>query len=332
MVSMENVLKRPRKRRTIELPAIRIAFGVAVFLLSAGLFGLFSLNLAIKRGEKVTVSNVVNKSVVDALDILSERDLELRKTDARNSSVIPENYVLSQDPIPGSVVKEGTSVSVVISLGSRISLVPDLVGKSLREASVDLKRAGLRIGRSSMMHHQNSEDTVLAQSPPAGQQVERETPVSMLLSLGPRPREYRLPNLVGIPLERAGKLLEALGISVGSITAKVDLTQPQGMILDQDPRPGSLIVEGSSVSLVMTTLHTEGIGVERKFAVLLYSVPYAFWPKAVRIEVTDPDGSRVIYDEVDEPGASIATGFGYSAQCTVKVYLDGTLEMERIFR
>jgi serine/threonine-protein kinase len=332
MVSMQNVLKRRRKEGPVEVPVLRFVLGATVFLLSAGLFGLLSLNLAIKRGEKVTVPNLVNKSVVEALDILSERNLELRKTGARNSSMIPENYVLTQDPIAGSVVKEGTPVSVVISLGSKISLVPNLVGKSLREARLDLNQAGLRVGRFSSVHHQEKEDTVLAQSPPSGRQVERETPVSLLLSLGPRPREYRLPDLVGLPLERASKVLEAMGISVGNITTKVDLTKPQGMVLDQDPRPGSLIAQGSSVSLVMTTLYTEGSGVERKFAMLLYKVPYGFWPKSVRIEVTDPDGSRRVYDEVDEPGTSISTGFGFSAQCIVRVYLDGELDMERKFR
>ena len=314
------------------MPGLRFVFGILVFLLSAGLFGLLSLNLAIKRGEKVTVPNVVNRSVVEALDILSERDLELRKTGARNSSVIPENYVLSQDPISGSVVKEGTPVSVVISLGSNMAMVPNLVGKPLREARVELNRAGLRVGRFSTMHHRDKKDIVLAQSPPPDRLVEREAPVSMLLSLGSRPLEYRLPDFIGLPLERASNVLEAMGITVGSITSKIDLTHPPGLIIDQDPRPGSLIAEGSSVSLVMTTLHTEGSRVERKFTVFLYRVPYAFWPKSIRIEVIDPDGSRTIYNEVDEPGAGISIGFGYSAQCVVKVYVDDQLEIERTFR
>jgi len=143
------VMKQTGKKSLFDAPLVRFAAGMLIFLASAGFFGLLSLNLAIKRGEKVTVPNLVNKSVVEALDILSERNLELRKETARNSAIIPENYVLSQDPIPGTVVKEGTPILVVISLGSKISLVPDLVGKSVREARVDLNRAGLEVGRSA---------------------------------------------------------------------------------------------------------------------------------------------------------------------------------------
>ncbi len=166
----------------------------------------------------------------------------------------------------------------------------------------------------------------------ADQQVDRDTPVDMLLSLGPRLREYRLPNLLGLPLEKASRVLEAMGLSVGDITTKLDPSRPHGIIFDQDPRPGSLMREGSSVSLVISMTRDEGEREARKFAVFLYRVPYGFWSKSVRVEVSDPYGSRTIYDEVDEPSVIIRLVFGYSAQCTVRVYLDGVLEMERMFR
>ncbi len=326
------MMKQMRKRSLIDAPIVRIAIGVSIFLASAGFFGLLSLNLAIKRGDKVTVPNIVGKSVVEALDALSERNLELKKEGARYSAVIPENYVLSQDPIPGTVVKEGTPILVVISLGSKIALVPNLVGKTVREARVELNRAGLEMGRFSKLHYQRGKDVVLGQWPLPDEQVDRKTPIDILVSLGPRPKEYRLPNLVGRPLEQASAALDSMGLVVGDITAKLDLSLPQGTILDQDPRPGSLVSEGSSISLVMSTLHAEGKQVERKFAALIYKVPYGFWSKSVRVEVSDPDGARTIYNEVDEPGAVIKLAFGFTGQGTARVYLDNHLKMERIFR
>ena len=326
------MMKQTGKKSLFDAPLIRFAAGMLIFLASAGFFGLLSLNLAIKRGEKVTVPNLVNKSVVEALDILSERNLELRKETARNSAIIPENYVLSQDPIPGTVVKEGTPILVVISLGSKISLVPDIVGKSVREAGVDLNRAGLEVGRFSRLHYERAKDVVLAQWPPPNEQVDRETPVDILVSLGPRPKEYRLPNLIGRPLEKVNTVLDSMGLVVGDITAKLDLSRPQGTIMDQDPRPGALVAEGASISLVMSTLHGEGEQVERKFGAFIYRVPYGFSSKSVRVEISDPDGVKTIYNEVDEPGVIIRLVFGYSAQCTVRVYLDNNLETERIIR
>jgi serine/threonine-protein kinase len=329
---VQNILKHPEIKKLFEAPVAKVVVGVSIFLFSAAIFGYLTLNVAIKRGEKVAVPNLVNKSVVDALDMLSERDLELRKAGARNSALIPESYILSQDPIPGTVVKEGTPVSVIISLGSKITVVPDLVGKPLREARVELNRAALTAGHFSEIHYRGEDGVVLAQSPGPNEEVIRDTSVHLLVSLGPRMHKYRLPNLIGHPLEKVSRLLDTMGLLIGEITTKLDFSYPQGTILDQDPRPGAPIMEGSQVSLVMSTMHGEGEQDTRKLAVYLYQVPYGFWSKSVRIEVSDPDGVRTIYDEVDEPGATIQKVFGYSLQCTVKVYLDGRLETERMYR
>ena len=328
---MKDPVKSVHKRLFDSL-IVRIAAGMTIVLAAVGFFMLLSLNFMIKRGEKVTVPNIVNKSVVEALDILSERNLELRKAGARNSALIAENYVLSQDPIPGTIVKDGTPISVVISLGSQVSMVPDLIGKPLREARVELSRAGLGVGRFSKIHYASEKDVVLAQSPMPNEHSNRETPVDMLISLGPRMRQYRLPVLIGRPMDRVSGMLDSMGLVIGEVTTKLDLTHPQGLVLDQDPSPGSLVEEGSSISLVMGTWHGEEETAERKFVTLLYQVPYGFWPKSVKVEVSDPDGVRTLYEEVDEPGATISLGFGYWAQCTVRVFLANNLEIERTFR
>jgi serine/threonine-protein kinase len=329
---MNKPVEQSGRKRLFDSFIVRLAAGISIFFVSAGIIGLLSLNLLIKRGEKVEVPNIVNKSVVEALDILSERKLELRKAGARNSALIAENYVLSQDPIPGTIVKDGTPISVVISLGSQVSMVPDLVDKPLREARVELNHAGLSVGRFSKIHHESEKDVVLGQSPLPNEHANRETPVDMLISLGPRPREYRLPVLIGRPMDRVSGVLDSMGLVIGEVTTKLDLTHAEGVILDQDPSPGSLVTEGSLVSLVMGTWHGEEETAERKYVALLYQVPYGFWPKSVRIEVSDPDGTRTIYEEVDEPGATIRLVFGYWAQCTIKVFLANNLELERTFR
>jgi beta-lactam-binding protein with PASTA domain len=330
MVHMQNTLHHGKK--LLEGPVFGIMIGAAIFLASAALFGYISLNVVIKHGEKVTVPNVINKSVVEALDLLSASGLEMRKTGTRNSSVIPENSIISQDPLPGSVVKEGRSVSVVISLGSELVTVPNLVGKRLREARVDLNKVGLRVGRFSKIHYPEEIDAVLAQSPPPNGQVGRETPIDMLLSLGPRPREYRTPDLIGLSVEEANKIVKTMGVTVGNMVTKVDPTHPEGKILEQNPPPGSFITEGSSVFLVANALRDEASQAKRQLATFLYHVPYGFGERSVTIDVTDLDGTRTVYSELEEPGVNIKVVLAYLGECTVRVYLDGKLDTERTIR
>jgi serine/threonine-protein kinase len=329
---VQNSTKQSYIKKLLGLSFIKLAAGAAVFLASAALFGLLALNVVIKRGEKVVVPNVVNKTIAEALDLLSERGLELKKGGARNSALIPENFIVSQDPLPGSVVKEGAPVSVFVSLGSQVSLAPKVTGDSLREAQVELNGAGLRVGRLSRIHHAKPADIVLAQWPPENLKVDRDTPVNLLLSLGPRPLKFTLPDFTGASLESAGRKLEAMGMRMGEIGAKIDFTRAQGTVLDQNPRPGALARQGTAVSLVVSGTRGDGARLERKHAVFIYQVPYGFWPKSVRIEVTDPEGTRVAYNEIEEPGAGIRSAFGYSGQCTVRVYLDDVLETERTMR
>ncbi len=329
---MQNAVKQSHLKRLLETSLMKFALGAALFFGSAVIFGLLALNLVIKHGQKVAVPNVVNKSIVEALDLLSQRGLELKKTGARNSSSIPENFVLSQDPLPGSSVKSGSAVAVSISLGSKIALVPNLSGRPLREAQAEVNSSGLKVGRLSRIHHGKAADTVLAQFPAANEQVNRDTTIDMLVSLGPVPLEFRTPDFTGFSLEQASRTLKAMGIELGDIVTKVDYDHQPGTVLKQDPQPGGLLHQGETVSLVVSSLHREGTRPERKYAVYIYQIPYGFTSKAVRIEVSDPEGTRVVYDETDEPGAGVRVVFAYSEQCTVRVYLDGVLETERIMR
>ncbi|MBI4832302.1 MAG: PASTA domain-containing protein [Candidatus Lindowbacteria bacterium] len=310
-----------RHARLIENRLVRIVLGACVFFASAAFFGFIALNITVKHGEEVTVP-----------DILRERGLELRKVGARNNAIVPENAVMSQDPPAGTIVKEGRAVSVTISLGSLTTVVPGLAGKSLREARVELNRMNLKAGRFSKIYHKSEKDTVVSQSPPSGREVSRGASVDMLLSLGPAPREYKLPDFVGLPREKAKRALDAMGVKLGDLTVKKDLEHPQDIVLAQKPAPASLVTEGETVSLVVSALQTKEEQLDRKSTVLMYSVPYGFWSKAVRVDVSDADGTRTIYDEVAEAGSNIELPFGYTSQCMVRVYLDGKLDMERTFR
>jgi serine/threonine-protein kinase len=316
----------------METRPVKFVLGAGVFFASAALFGFIALNITVKHGEEVAVPEVVNKSVTEALDMLSERGLELRKVGARNNAVIPENFIMSQDPSPGTVVKEGRPISVTISLGSLTTVVPNLAGKSLREARVELNRVNLRAGRFSKLHHKSEKDVVVSHTPSPGREVSRGTSVDILLSLGPSSREYKLPNLVGLQRDKVKTLLDAMGLKLVDMAVRKDLEHPQDTVLEQKPAPASLVAEGSSISLVISALQTKEEQPDRKSTVLLYSVPYGFWSKPVRIEVADAEGSRTIYEEVTEAGSNIELPFAYGDQCTVRVYLDGKLDMERTFR
>ena len=75
--------------------------------------------------------------------MLREAGLKVTKGDAQYSSDVAEGYVISCNPDVGTEVDEGSSVEIIVSLGTQPATVPTLTGKSASDAEAALKDAGL---------------------------------------------------------------------------------------------------------------------------------------------------------------------------------------------
>jgi serine/threonine-protein kinase len=94
---------------------------------------------------------------------------------------------------------------------------------------------------------------VIAQDPPAGSRREEGARVDLLVSLGPAPESYVLPDLTGRPAREAESLLKSRDIRVGAKTVLIDRTVLPATVLEQDPPPGSRVESGGEVDLVVSS-------------------------------------------------------------------------------
>jgi hypothetical protein len=98
--------------------------------------------------------------------------------------------VAETDPAPGRRVKQGRTVRLVLSSGSRYSVVPDVRELSLVEAQEKLVKAGLRVASEQYVYHDIIPyDRVIDVVPATGTRVDRNTAVAITLSEGPKPSE-----------------------------------------------------------------------------------------------------------------------------------------------
>ncbi|MDH7500064.1 MAG: PASTA domain-containing protein, partial [candidate division NC10 bacterium] len=93
---------------------------------------------------------------------------------------------------------------------------------------------------------------IIAQSPPAGTKLHRGDPVNLLVSLGPFPRIYFMPDLRGGDGSSVSRALVAMGFKV-QISFRVSPAQEVDRIVDQQPPGGSPIAQGQVILLVMGT-------------------------------------------------------------------------------
>ena len=97
----------------------------------------------------------------------------------------PENTVIGQDPVAGTVVDPGTTVDLVVSKGPEPVLVPDVVGKSVSEAVVEIFEAGFTIGGIEYENADEPTNDVISQDPVGNSMAQPGTPVALVASKGP---------------------------------------------------------------------------------------------------------------------------------------------------
>ena len=149
-----------------------------------------------------------------------------------------------------TVTAEAMSSAVVATPVPDQVQAPDLVGLSQEEARRLAEEAGLQFAVVGERHDPAIPAlNVITQTPPAGQMVGQGETIGVVISQGPN--FVSVPAVEGLPITAAEPGLRemGLGISQKGVWSK----EAEGVILSQDPPPGSIVSEGSAVTLIVSS-------------------------------------------------------------------------------
>lgn len=294
---------------------LMVAFVTGAFLA----YGKFwSLN-------EVVVPSVVGKQVDSARNILTDKNLRVSVVESFHDK-IPAGQVISQNPEAGSTVKEQRTINLIVSKGGEITVVPDVRGLNRRDAELQIKNAGLTLGRIDEQFAPNTvADTVINQNPRPPAQVVKATTIDIVISKGPEPKKLALPDFRGSPLSTVGSQLESLKLKQGKVTEAVSDKYPAGTIIDQNPQPSTEVSEGATVDFTVA----KGTSGALKRAVVQVTVPEGPQRQPVQIVVTDTNGRRVVYDNNHKPGDKVEKTVEGTGTVRVQVYINGVLLQEQ---
>ncbi|MCD6363446.1 MAG: PASTA domain-containing protein [Synergistetes bacterium] len=221
-----------------------------LFLLIGGLAGFLYVYLGI-GAPKVIVPPLVGKELTSATKLLNSIGLHLKVTGEESSTTFPPNYIVSQKPLPGLSVKKGSVIEVVISGKGDMVEVPDLVGHKLSEVLVFIKEAGLVLGDVVKINYLLAADNVvLGQSVSPHRRVRRGSKIDLLVSLGPVTNKVSAPDLIGMSVKQAKRVLQDAGLKLGKVFERVQSGTP-GVIIAQSPRPYTEVPLGSEVDITV---------------------------------------------------------------------------------
>jgi beta-lactam-binding protein with PASTA domain len=220
--------------------------------------GTVTLSVAVAP-KKVAVPSVVGKGQSDAQAAL--RQAGLVAVAAQVASTQQKGLVVAQSPASGAQVAKGSKVRINVSRGPETTTstpttpvsgqvtVPNVVGENQTNAQKRLQRVGLK---SSLSYVASSKPagTVVTEQPTAGTTVTRGSRVALRISNGPAPKPLKtVPDVTGQDQGTATATLRQAGFTVVTIDQPTTDQTQNGIVLDEQPTPGSRIPAGSQVTI-----------------------------------------------------------------------------------
>lgn len=215
----------------------------------------------LRRGTRVAVvisrgpSRVPVPALAGVPESQARRDLKrlglVAKVERRPDEEVPKGRVVRQDPAPDTIISGGDTVHLVVSAGPLVRKVPELAGVAAEGAMFDIGKAGLALGTVTQADDPKvPQGAVISTDPPAGTLLERDTPVSVVISNGPPP--VAVPAVIGATQANAADQLTRLGLVVGEVTAYGEPNDPAaGTVLDQSPPAATMLRQGQVVTLTI---------------------------------------------------------------------------------
>ncbi len=237
-------LPKPLRRRWVLIVILSI---VGLFLLIL-LFDDVVMPLYVKRGSVATVPQVVGMKTDAAMQNLKNAGYEPVQYEVRFDDKAPEGTIIRETPEGGEQTKPGRKVYLIISGGKEMAQVPDLRGKSLRDAKMLLLKSNMSIGNVSYQYSDSATNgTVFTQSPAPGTKTTASTLVNLVVSEGPLMGRVPVPSLSNMSLSQAIEKLKSVKLELGKVNYQNGA--PENQVLDQYPPAGDLVNEGASVDV-----------------------------------------------------------------------------------
>lgn len=316
---------------------LKIAALLIIFLAITGTTAYLTLTLIIKSEDTVIVPDLVGKDVVYSLEILTELGLNTKISGSEYDDQYPKNHVLTQVPLPGSEIKQGRDIRLLLSKGSRVVNMPNVTGLSVRQAHLVIEKSGLCIGHDTYVHDQTMTDRneVLSQTPSVGNPVNRGECVNLLVSMGPRPRNYQMIDLAGLSIDEAVVIIEQSHLQVGKFQYEYRKDKPDNVIIGQVPRWGYRISEASPVDLIIN--RRPGKNTQSDFnsmqrsGFFSHKLGFGFIKKHIQVRLDALGVSSEIYNGFMSPNEELWLLIPTHNIATLFLYEDGELIRTRVY-
>ncbi|KWT86726.1 PASTA domain-containing protein [Candidatus Magnetominusculus xianensis] len=221
---------------------IRLTIFFVLFIAISVLAGYATFAL-LTTSKSIEVPDLKSKSLIEANEALNGVKLYLRVEGEDYDHSVPAGHILRQNIPTGNKIKEGRTISVLMSKGPRYQFMGDLRGIPLGKAEDTVAQSKVKINKVIEVHSDTiGPGIVISQRP--GPEEKSGNDITLIVSKGTVATTYYCPNFIGKNPGQAEQLAASLGL-------KIDAAGAEGRITSQSPAPGTIVKQGERIHVVM---------------------------------------------------------------------------------
>jgi beta-lactam-binding protein with PASTA domain len=310
-------------------------------LLAIGFMGaacVAAFFLAVNRPEQMMVPDVVGKELTTAMLEMQVKELyprlELRYTETARD----KGKVLVQDPLPGSIVKAGRRITLVVSQGAMLDKLENYVGQTLTAAEAALSTAsaaGMRVlvsfAEITYTVSNAPAGTILAQAPEAGAPLTDDVAMRVVVSLGTEAPETSPPQLVGKTVAEVLVLLRDTTVVFDFEARPATGSERPGQVVWQETTAAT-VPNGTRIKAILATAATPSTAAGAlRYGV--FSAEERTFPYAIPLQLRGTSrGKTTTIATVVHPGGLVTIPYGVAAGTELSLVAAGSVVAADVVR
>ena len=292
-------------------------------LIFIGLIAITIFFIAVRGAEQTMVPDVRGKELTEALMELQVKELYPRIQLRYSQTSQDKGLILEQDPRPGTIVKAGRRIRLVVSQGVMISHVENYVGRNIDEVRMDFQTLSSGMAqpllsiKEPMMYEYSSETqgNILRQSPEPGTDITGPVQLTFVVSMGMENLMISIPRFTGLSIDGALELIGSTGVDFSFMLRNAGNNEKGETVVSQTPAADSVVRSNTTVRLTATP--PERLAANEVFNLFSYNVPMNPYPLALRLEALLPSGERRLIINVEYAGGDFTVPYRVPAGSTL---------------
>ncbi len=326
----EQVKEEPKKKKRLSLTKLLLT----IFLLLVG-GGVLAVTVlpGFFMPKDVTIPDVTGLTYEKAVNVLADKGFQIASPKSVYDDEVKEGRVIKTEPAAGRVVKENSRITIYKSAGKKKKKMKNLIGLNYNEVREELLS---RYGSVQLYYEESKKPKgeIIKQIPAPGEYVvEKEQEVLVWISEGPK--EVALTDFTGWTQSSVNTYATGKKLFV-EFKQEYSDTVEKGLVISQNPKPGTMLKEGAQFSVVVSLGPKEK---PPKTVTINVSVPYEPNPsepnKPQTIEIYKEDMEHTMAEPVEtrsitsDINLSIELIIPYGKKAKYKIVRDGTTIAEK---